>query len=269
MAIRISDSLIFNWFTSINAFELAKTSKSSIDRYEKRFTDDEISDLIHTLNQAVSDKTQAQRLIMEDELDFSRHWADSTCIKADIHFPVDWVLLRDATRSLVQSIEVIRNHGLKYRIGETQGFIRRMNSLVMQMTHTGKKNNAPIRRKMILRRMKKLMNIVESHGQRYYDFLDNHWKDSDLTYNQTQVILERMQSILRQVPTAIEQAVKRIIRGEKVKNSDKILSLYDDDIHVLIRGRDTVNCCGREKAKSSIFLMPLPLQTGRLCRMIH
>ena len=46
-----------------------------------------------------------------------------------------------------------------------------------------------------------------------------------------------MQSIHRQVPTAIEQAVKRIIRGEKVKNSDKILSLYDDDIHVLIRGK--------------------------------
>jgi len=183
MAIRINDSLIFNWFTAINPFEPAKTSKSSINRYEKRFTDDEISDLIHTLNQAVSDKTQAQRLIIEEELDFSRHWADSTCIKADIHFPVDWVLLRDVTRSLVQSIEVIRNHGLKYRIGETQGFIRRMNSLVMQMTHTGNKNNAPIRRKMILRRMKKLMNIVESHGQRNYDLLDNHWKDSDLTYN--------------------------------------------------------------------------------------
>ena len=132
---------------------------------------------------------------------------------------------------------MIRNHGLKYRIGDPRDFIRKMNPLVMQMTHTGKKNNASTRRKMILRRMKKLLKIVESHGQLYYDLLDNHRSESDLSYNQAQVILERMQNTLRQIPSAIDQAAKRIIQEEKVNNTDKILSLYDGDIYVLIRGK--------------------------------
>ena len=120
-------------------------------------------------------------MILEDELDFSRHWVDSTCIKADIHFPVDWVLLRDAARSLIRSIEVIRSNGLKHRIGNPQDFVRSMNTLVMQFTHTGKNKNGIILRKKILRGMKRLLEKIESHGHRYYELLDKNWQQSDLS----------------------------------------------------------------------------------------
>jgi hypothetical protein len=36
---------------------------------------------------------------------------DTTCLKANIHFPVDWVLMRDGVKSLMQSVELIRSHG--------------------------------------------------------------------------------------------------------------------------------------------------------------
>jgi len=96
LSIRVCDSRLFRWFISFDMTSKKGGSKSAIDRYEKLFTEEEITDLIHTINQSVSVREQAQRLILEDELDFSRHWVDSTCIKADIHFPVDWVLLHDS-----------------------------------------------------------------------------------------------------------------------------------------------------------------------------
>ena len=126
LAIRVSDSPLLQWFTTFSLI-FKGTSKSAIDRHEKRFTSQEIEDLLHT-----------------------------TCIKADIHFPVDWILLRDAACSIIGCIEVIRNHGLKHRIGEPREFVRQMNSLVMQMTHTRKKKNGQMLRKKILRQMNRL-----------------------------------------------------------------------------------------------------------------
>lgn len=72
LAIRVSDSQLLKWFTSFD-IKAKGTSKSAIDRHEKRFTASEIQELVHTLNQAVSNEEQARVLILEDELDFSRH----------------------------------------------------------------------------------------------------------------------------------------------------------------------------------------------------
>ena len=59
--------------------------------------------------------------LMEGELDMAVAWVDTTCLKACIHFPTDWVLLRDGVRTLVKSVIVIRRHGLKRRIPEPEG----------------------------------------------------------------------------------------------------------------------------------------------------
>jgi len=36
------------------------------------------------------------------DISFDDIYFDRTCLKAPIHFPVDWVLLRDATRTLMK-----------------------------------------------------------------------------------------------------------------------------------------------------------------------
>ena len=46
-----------------------------------------------------------------------------------------------------------------------------------------------------------------------------------------------METILEQLPQAIHQAHERIIGERRVANKDKILSLYEPDIHVLVRGK--------------------------------
>jgi hypothetical protein len=39
---------------------------------------------------------------LEAPLDLSAMFLDTTRVKANIHFPVDWVLLRDGVKSLMQ-----------------------------------------------------------------------------------------------------------------------------------------------------------------------
>lgn len=44
-------------------------------------------------------------------------------------------------------------------------------------------------------------------------------------------------NILDQLPQAVHQAHERLIGERRVANKDKILSLYEPDVHVLIRGK--------------------------------
>jgi hypothetical protein len=48
---------------------------------------------------------------------------DTTCLKANIHHPVDWLLLRDGTRTLIKAIKLIRKHGLKHRMQNPDSFL--------------------------------------------------------------------------------------------------------------------------------------------------
>ncbi|MEI6125111.1 MAG: hypothetical protein WCQ99_01020, partial [Pseudomonadota bacterium] len=76
---------------------------------------------------------------------------DTTCLEANIHFPVDWTLLRDATRKLMKAVRLIRREGLKNRMQEPESFMRQMNRLSIEMTHTRRKKNGQQARKKVLR----------------------------------------------------------------------------------------------------------------------
>ena len=54
---------------------------------------------------------------------------------------------------------------------------------------------------------------------------------------QARVIARRLEHVIAQLPAAIKQAHERIIGGRQVKNADKILSLYDDQVAVIVRGK--------------------------------
>jgi hypothetical protein len=196
------------------------------------------SESYRKLSRHVADKAMAQKLLYQNTaLKFDAIFADTTCVKADIHFPVDWVLLRDATRTLIQAIIVIRNHGIKYRIDDPQHFLREMNKLCMEMTQTRKNKDSAKMRKKIFRRMKKLMSIIEQHANNYYRELEARWQETDWSELETQVVLNKLRNILDQLPQADKQVHERIIGERRVANKDKILSLYDSDIRVLLRGK--------------------------------
>lgn len=236
---RVADSALFQWFTHTSAVDgVRPASKSSIERYEKTFPSDVIAQLIHDLNKTVFDPTGAHELLAaHTALRCDEIFADTTCVQSPIHFPVDWVLLRDATRTLTKAIELIRSRGLKHRIADPRKFRRDMNKLCIEMTHVRKKKGARQMRKKIFRRMKTLMKTIENHARNYHHLLTSRWQETTWSEAEMQQVLNRIQRILDQLPQAIHQAHERLIGERRVENKDKILSLYEPDAHVLLRGK--------------------------------
>lgn len=107
----------------------------------------------------------------------------------------------------------------------------------MQMTHARRKEESKKERKRVLRLMKKQIKGVAAHARRHRQLLEQRWKESDLTRPQAEQILRRIDGVLGLLPQAQKQAHERIIGERKVENADKILSLYEREIRVIVRGK--------------------------------
>ena len=239
-AARLADSPLLQWFCQVGQLERVKVpAKSTLQRYATWLPDEEMRQVINGLLRKAGAALEngKQVLELEEPLDLSTMFLDTTCVKANIHFPVDWVLLRDAIKSLMQSVELIRTHGLKSRMCEPQEFITKINRLSMQMTHTRRKKNGRKERKRVLREMKRIVTVVRAHAQRYRTLLDEHWQATDWTRPQAEQVLKRIDSVLEALPAAVKQAHERIIGQRQVANNEKLLSLFEPDIHVIVRGK--------------------------------
>jgi hypothetical protein len=237
-SIRMADSSLFQWFTSISAVGCRKAiSKSSLERYEKYFDEVMVAEKVREWLAGLSDGDKAIEAGLHKPINCKYTFTDSTCVKSNIHFPIDWVLLRDAARSLILAIKTIRAQGLRHRIIEPQLFLKQMNKLCIKMTLTRRKADSKKQRKIIFRAIKKLNNTIAKHGKRYRQLLSNEWEKTDWSYAQAQQVIKRIDSILEQLPRAIKQAHERIIGERIVPTEKKILSLYDRDTRVIVRGK--------------------------------
>lgn len=215
--------------------EVKVPAKSTVDRYGKWYGEY----LLRWAFEKLLSASSGGEGVLGDGavLDTSVIVVDSTCLESDVHYPVDWVLLKDAAASLMQSIEVIRKHGLVHRMKEPAGFVSRMNKHCIAMSQAGKRGGDKAACKKIFRKMKKLLKVVEAHARRYRGMLDSDWGETGLSRKEAEVILARMDRVLGQIPDIVHQAHERIIGGRPVENSEKILSLFDRDIHVINRGK--------------------------------
>lgn len=76
-----------------------------------------------------------------------------------------------------------------------------------------------------------------TRNSRHRDLLDRRWEETSWTRPQAEVVLRRIDGVLELLPKARRQAHERIIGGRKVDNADKVLSLYDTDVRVIVRGK--------------------------------
>lgn len=239
MSVRLAQCALFRWFCRIPELEMVRVpSKSTLQSYAHWLPHEDMAKVLGQLREAMASEERAKEMGLEAELEMSVAWVDSTCLKANVHFPVDWVLLKDAVRTLVQAIVVIRKHGLKLRMPEPAEIVSTINAETMAMSAASRrKPGGKKARKQILRRMKRICKTVKEHGERYRNALDERWEETDLSRKNAEVILRRMSGIIEKVPAAMKQAHERIIGERLVANTDKILSLYEEDIHVVVRGK--------------------------------
>lgn len=245
--VRLADSSLLQWFLRVGEMGSIKVfAKSTSDRFARwaseqtvRTINEKLTALLAATQPGINSAgTPASSFGLSEPISFDDLYFDSTCVKADIHFPIDWVLLRDAARTLMKATVLIRKHGLKHRMPqEPLEFLSEMNTLCMKMTAKGRSADGKKQRKKVLREMKALEKRIASHANAHVQILKTRRQETDLTEPQAQLIITRIESVLDQLPAAIKQAHERIIGGRPVPNQDKILSLYDDSINVIKRGK--------------------------------
>lgn len=137
----------------------------------------------------------------------------------------------------MKAVVLIRGEGLKERMESPEEFMKRMNTLCMEMAQEGRRAGSKKGRKRVLRKMKKVVKAVKQHAERHRQLLDESWEKTSWTRKQTERVLNRMAGALELLPKAQKQAHERIIGERPVENADKILSLYEREVRVIVRGK--------------------------------
>ena len=249
----LADSHLFQWFCHIEKFgSIRVPSKSTLERYQNYVSKESLETIITEVLQCAGNAAGEEKhgskshrlnsfesLGLEEPLDLQEAWIDSTCLKANIHFPTDWVLLIDAARTLMRTTTLIRKAGLKNRMVQSpEQLLGEMNKLGIAMSQQRRQKDARKRRKKILRKMKKLVKRLDQHARKHRALLENHWQEkTELSAGQVRQIIERIDGIIEQLPEAQRQAHERIIGGRQVSSNEKILSLYEPEINVIVRGK--------------------------------
>jgi hypothetical protein len=238
MSRRLAECALFRWFCGTEELAAVRVpGKSTLQAYAHWLPGQTMRPLIEQLIVAGRRPAGAAGLELANALELETVWLDSTCVKTNIHFPVDWVLLCDAVRTLMKATRLIRAHGLKQRMEPPEQFLKAMNRLSMRMTHARRAQDSKKQRKRTLRLMKRQVKVVAAHARRHRQLLHEAWEQTDWTRPQTEVVLRRMDGVLALLPQAQKQAHERIIGERKVNNSEKLLSLYETDTRVIVRGK--------------------------------
>ncbi len=233
---QLAGNPLYQWFCLVDALDQIQVpSKSEVQRFAHWLPAPQMRQILDGLLQEAM--VHPGKLGLKEALNVEEYFLDSTCLKANIHFPTDWVLLRDGVRTLMKATLLIRKAGLRGRMEAPEVFLRRINRLSIEMSGQARRAGSRKGRKRVLRRMKKLVGVVRAHARRHRELLDARWEQTAWTRPQAQQILRRLDGILELLPRAQKQAHERIIGGRPVANAEKILSLYDVDARVIVRGK--------------------------------
>jgi len=83
--------------------------------------------------------------------------------------------------------------------------------------------------------MKKLVKRIAKHADRHLIKLKDLGVHYGFTDAEIAQIRRQIENVLGQLPEAIRQGHERIIGGRQVLNNEKILSLYESDVNVIVR----------------------------------
>ena len=225
----------------IRVDQIIAPSHSTLERYEKLVGPEILQELIAHLNHAAAmplNVSDGHVLGLETPVDLNVEYVDATALKARVHHPVDWLLLRDAVRTLTLAIVQVRERGIFSRMPKgPKDYLSAMNKLCIQMTHARRTKNAKKIRKKTLRLMKKQLRVVAKLSRNHLEKLRKQGVSKGLSAATVLMLEQKFTAILDQVDAVIHQAHERIIGERRVNNKDKILSLYEPDMHVIVRGK--------------------------------
>lgn len=212
------------------------SSKSTLERASKCFSAHQWQRLGRTLTEAAGKADSCGSLGLGEAVDTAVVLGDSTCLEANIHFPVDWVLLKDVGLTLLNSIKLVRREKLLNRMEDgPEALARQMNRLCIEITHSARRKDGHKKRKALLRELKAHLRRIGKHARKHCDLLKDRWEQTRWSRKQAQRIIDHMEARMALIPKVIRQAHERIIGGRKLPSKEKILSAHERDLHTLVR----------------------------------
>lgn len=243
-ALTLAAAPIYQNFCGIENFlEVRALDFRAINKLENTLT----PELLEELNRAVlknfafdSEKTSKAGFV--DTIDLEHLYTDSTCMEANIHYPVDWVLFRDLIRTSMLKVEQIRELGLKVRMPyPPKEFLSEMNKLCIEMHNAYRKKDAKKIRKTTFRRMKRHLNQWMGHVKAHLAKFESERETVNVGLAKSIAIMNCLRDILSQYKDIIKIAHQRIINEKVLKAEEKILSIYEDDVHIITKNKSGVN----------------------------
>jgi transposase, IS5 family len=157
---------------------------------------------------------------------------DSTAVETDIHHPTDATLLADGvriiTRWLTEGKEL--NPRPAYQFSDHQRVVKKR---VMTILNARK----DVVREKAYRDLLYYAGLVKSYAESAIPELTSfkgHTVTDTFTAHELARRLERAVRILGKV---IDQTERRVLRGEKVPASEKIVSFFEDHTDIIVKGR--------------------------------
>jgi hypothetical protein len=235
---RLAEGALFRWFCGREELAAVRVpGKSTLQDYAHWLPPETMRPLIGQMLRAARPPPGASPLALAHAIELETVWVDTTCLKTNLHFPVDWGLLGDAVRTLRKATRLIRAHGLKQRMAPPENFLKAMNRLSRPMTHARRAKDSP-------KAAQANPAPDEAAGQRRGrtraaapGVAGPGLGQTDWTRPQAQQVLRRIDGVLALLPRAQKQAHERIIGERQVNNADKVLSLYETDTRVIVRGK--------------------------------
>jgi hypothetical protein len=240
-ACHLAESQSLRWFCGLGGLDAIHIpGKSALQEYSEWIPEAEMRRVVDRLLTAATQINPSRKesdLDLAEPLDVAAYFLDTTCVKLNIRFPVDWVPPRDAARTPMKATMPIRERGSKVPMEEPQEFLKRMNQLCIRMTHARRKKDGKRKRKAALREMKKLGKAIAGHAQRHHDLLEKSWRETDLKEGRARQVPGRIEAILERLPHAVKQAHERIVGERQVSDEEKTPSLYEGRAAVYVRGK--------------------------------
>ena len=202
---------------------------------------------LNTLKNAISPKTWkkinrvlAESAVEAELIDGDRCRIDTTAYETNIHWPTDSSLLWDTYRVHCRLINTVRE------IDPEAASDKRLHPKVVKRLHT-----------KIARRVAKKETISKEARKAYIDLIGQiegvlEWvprvcERLELGLEQDaypwldtlviQSLLEQLRNFRSRGLRVVDQAVRRVIKGEKVPNEEKIFSIFEPHTELLIRGK--------------------------------
>ena len=157
---------------------------------------------------------------------------DSTVVEADIHYPTDSRLLFDGIRVLSRAAMRCRDLGVT--AGElTRDWTRGAKKQWLNVIKYAKKRSEAAREE-VKKTYQKLITIAKRSVSNAKKLVE---KLSETATGQAAKIRHQLEHFIPLVEHAIDQATRRVLLDETLKNDEKLLSLHQPDVYVICKGK--------------------------------